>query len=178
MEYRLDEAVQVLARTPWVLTALLDDLPDSWIDGDEGSETFSPWEVVGHLLHGERADWIPRARIILEGEEGTFEPFDRFAHRQESRGMSLGELLAAFSEAREENLRELVSMNLEEADLDRRGTHPALGTVTLRELLSAWVVHDLGHLAQISRVMAKQYRREVGPWIGHLPVLSDREPSK
>ncbi len=175
MEYRLDEAVQVLARTPWVLTALLDGLNDAWVEGDEGPETFSAHEVVGHMLHGERADWIPRARIILKGEEGVFEPFDRFAHRRESRDKSLSELLVEFSEAREESLEALEAMGLEESDLDRRGTHPDLGKVTLRQLLSAWVVHDLGHLAQVVRVMAKQYRKEVGPWVGHLPVLSDRE---
>lgn len=174
MEYRIEDAVQVLARTPWALTALLDGLPDAWHQGDEGPSTFSPFEVVGHLLHGERTDWIPRARIILQGEEGTFEPYDRFAQREESRGKSLEGLLAEFAEAREENLRALAAMELEAPDLDRLGTHPELGKVTLRQLLSAWVVHDLGHLAQIARVMAKQYGDEVGPWRQYMPVLSDR----
>jgi hypothetical protein len=176
MELRLEEAMQVLARTPWVLTALLDGLDGVWIDGDEGPETFSPFEVVGHLLHGERTDWMPRIRIILAGEEGTFEPFDRFAHRERSRGRSLADLLTELSEARQENLRQLESMNLSASDLDRRGTHPALGKVTLGQFLAAWVVHDLGHLAQVARVMAKQYAGEVGPWHAFMPVLSDREP--
>lgn len=174
MDYRLEEAVQVLARTPWMLSALLDGLPDSWSDGDEGPETFSPFEVVGHLLHGEHTDWIPRARIILQGEEGRFEPFDRFAHRQLSRDKTMEELLAEFAETRQESLRALESLQLEESDLDRVGTHPELGRVTLRQLLAAWVVHDLGHLAQIARVMAKQYADEVGPWLAYMPVLSDR----
>ncbi len=174
MEYRLDEAVQVLARTPWVLTALLDGLAEAWTEGDEGPGTFSAVEVVGHLLHGERTDWMPRARLILEGGEGTFEPFDRFAHREESRGESLADLLAAFSRAREENLQALEELGIEESHLDLRGTHPELGKVTLRQLLAAWVVHDLGHLAQVSRVMAKQYGDRVGPWREYMPVLSDR----
>ncbi len=186
MEYRLDEAVQVLARTPWVLTAMLDGLDEVWTEADEGPDTFSPYEIVGHLLHGERTDWMPRARIILEGREGTFEPYDRFAQRKESKGRSLSELLVEFSEARQENLHDLQALGLqkpgpqkpglEESRFELRGVHPALGRVTLRQLLSAWVAHDLGHLAQAARVMAKRYREEVGPWLGHLPVLSDREP--
>ena len=174
MDYRLDEAVQVLARTPWMLSALLDGLPSGWTGGEEGPDTFSPYEVVGHLLHGESTDWIPRVQIILEGEEGTFEPYDRFAQREASRGKSLEDLLTAFAKAREKNLRLLADLELEEKDLDRIGTHPELGKVTLRQLLAAWVVHDLGHVAQIARVMAKQYGDQVGPWTEYMPVLSDR----
>lgn len=175
MDYRVDEAVQVLARTPRALSALLDGLPGRWTDGDEGPDTFSPFEVVGHLLHGERSDWIPRVRMILEqGEERPFEPFDRFAHRELSRGKTMEQLLADFAAARQENLRALESLHLEDTDLDRTGTHPALGRVTLRQLLAAWVAHDLGHLAQVSRVMAKQYNDEVGPWHEYMPVLADR----
>lgn len=175
MNYRIEEAVQVLARTPCVLSALLDGLSDDWTSGDEGEDTFSPFEVVGHLLQGERHDWIPRARIILEsGEDRPFEPFDRFAHREESRNSSMETLLSEFAAARQQSLLALEAMRLAEGDLDRRGTHPELGVVTLRQLLAAWVVHDLGHLAQVARVMGKQYTDQVGPWWQYMPVLSDR----
>ena len=175
MYFRLDQAAQILARTPLVLSAWLQDLPDDWIHGDEGPDTFSPFEVVGHLIRGELVDWLPRARIILDhGEDRAFEPFDRFAHRRESRGKSMQELLAEFAALRRENLALLAEMELTEADLDRTGTHPELGRVSLRELLATWVAHDLGHLAQIARVMAKQYGDEVGPWTQYLRVLSDR----
>lgn len=171
--YSLDEAIAVLERTPAVLRSLLLGLPDTWITCDEGPETFSPFENVGHLVHGERADWITRARIILDqGENRRFDTFDRFAHRVESAGRSMAELLDEFESLRRANLETLRSWNLGERELDLLGEHPSLGPVTLRQLLSSWVVHDLGHLAQIARVMAKRYGQEVGPWRAYLPILT------
>ncbi len=175
MKFDLEKSLTVLRRTPGVLRALLDRLPPEWTETNEGPETWSPYDVVGHLIHGERTDWIPRARIILEqGESRPFEPFDRFAMLRESRGKSLAELLATFAALREENLRALRSMRLTTEDLERRGRHPELGRVTLGQLLATWVAHDLGHLAQIARTMAKQYAEAVGPWAAYLPVLSGR----
>lgn len=168
----LDEATAVLARTPWVLSALLDELPDPWIEADEGADSWSPFDVVGHLIHGEKTDWLPRARVLLEhGEDRPFEPFDRFAMLEASRGKTLAEQLAEFAELRQRNLEELAALELTEEDLDRRGVHPELGTVTLEQLLATWVVHDLGHLAQVARVMAKRCSTSVGPWREYLPIL-------
>jgi len=172
MEYRLDQAKEVLRRTPATLNALLSDLPDDWVLANEGPETFSPYDVIGHLIEGEENDWIPRARLILEfGETKPFEPFDRFAMYEKSRGRSLGELLAQFERLRGENLRQLDEMDLTAELLQKRGTHPVLGVVTLSQLLSAWVVHDLGHIRQIVRVMAKQYREAIGPWTKYLSIV-------
>jgi len=173
MTFDLDEAIAVLARTPGTVAALLRDLPTGWTTCDEGPETFSPYVVVGHLIHGERTDWIPRARLILErGETVAFEPYDRLAQYRESEGKTLGELLEAFAILRGQNLDTLRSFRLTSADLDRRGRHPDFGPVTLRQLLATWVVHDLGHIGQIARVMAKRYRADVGPWAAYLPVLT------
>ncbi len=173
MEFDLGEAVSLLSRTPTVLETLLGDLPPGWISGDEGPDTWSPYDVVGHLIHGERTDWIPRAKIILEaGERRAFEPFDRFAQERESQGKTLGQLLDELSVLRRANLVTLHRLDLGPDDLARRGRHPELGTVTLGQLLATWVAHDLGHIAQITRVMAKQYAGEVGPWIAYMPVLS------
>lgn len=170
--FRVDEAIAVLERTPAVLAALIDELPDAWIVADEGPETWSPFDILGHLVHGERADWLTRTRTILEhGESVAFEPFDRFAMFEESRGKSASDLLEEFSDLRRRNLDELETLAISGDDLDQTGRHPALGTVKLRELLAAWVVHDLGHLAQISRVMAKRYREQAGPWREYLPIL-------
>lgn len=156
--------------------ALLDGLPAPWTRGVEGPGTFSPFDVVGHLIDGEETDWIPRARIILaEGPNPVFEPYDRFRHRARNAGQTLGFLLEEFARLREANLALLRSWNLTPAALDLPGIHPSLGGVTLRQLLSAWVVHDLGHVAQVARVMAKQLRDEVGPWEPFLPVLTDHE---
>jgi hypothetical protein len=168
------ECGRVLARTPATLLALLDGLPREWTEAREGPGTWSALDVVGHLIHGERTDWIPRARRILEhGEELPFEPFDRFAQEREpTRPMS--ELLALFARERAASLRALAALNLGAADLARRGRHPALGLVTLRELLATWVTHDLGHVAQISRVLAKRSGADVGPWRAYLPILSER----
>jgi len=176
MEFDLDKAIAVLSRTPATLAALLRDLPRDWIANNEGPDTWSPFDVIGHLIHGERADWIPRARIILQhGESRPFDPFDRFAQFEESRGKTLEELLETFAELREQNLKSLREMNLGAAELALTGTHPALGRVTLKELLATWVTHDLDHIAQVARVMAKQYTSEVGPWAAYISILHDRK---
>lgn len=176
MTFDLEQSVQVLARTPRALHALLDGLQEPWIRGVEGPDTFSAFDNIGHLIDGEETDWMPRARIILaRGPNPIFEPYDRFRHRARNVGRSLGALLEEFTHLREVNLVELRSWRLTPATLDLPGIHPRLGPVTLRQLLAAWVVHDLGHMAQVSRVMAKQYREQVGPWVPFLPVLTDHE---
>ena len=173
MDFKLEQATEILRRTPSTLNSLLRDLSDDWILQTEGPQTWSPFDIIGHLIHGEETDWIPRARIILEhGDSGTFEPFDRFAMFEKSRGQSLSNLLDRFELLRGESLKQLNAMNLHPEALGKRGTHPELGVVTLGQLLSTWVVHDLGHVAQIARVMAKQYNEAVGPWQAYLPVLS------
>lgn len=172
MRFELSNATDLLSRTPGVLSLLLKDLPREWTRGNEGGDTWSAFDVLGHLIHGERTDWIPRAKIILgENEDRAFEPFDRFAQFRESEGKSLRELLATFEELRTANLRELRSMAPGPEDLERKGTHPELGTVTLSELIATWVVHDLDHVAQVSRVLAKQYADDVGPWQAYIGVL-------
>jgi hypothetical protein len=169
----MEEAVAVLARTPATLDALLRGLPDGWISAHEGGETWSPFDVIGHLIHGERTDWLPRARRILEdGETREFEKFDRLAQFAESQGRTLSSLLDEFATARRESLEALEGLRLTESDLDRRGRHPALGVVTLRQLLATWVAHDLDHVVQVSRVMARQYTDEVGPWKAYLRIIS------
>jgi hypothetical protein len=177
MRLELAEAVAVLQRTPATLTTLLGDLPDVWLFASEGDGTWSPYDVVGHLIHGERTDWIPRLRHIMAGEAGPFEPFDRTAQFTDSRGKSLGELLVTFSELRGQSLAELAALRLSGEDLTRRGLHPDLGEVTLGALLATWVVHDLDHVAQIARTMAKAYAEEVGPWSAYLSILRDRRPA-
>lgn len=173
MEFELDKAKEILRRTPGTLNALLRELPDEWVLPNEGPETWSPYDVVGHLIEGEETDWIPRARIILEqGEARPFDPFDRFAMFEKSKGKSLHELLARFEEVRAESLRQLDELNLTPEMLQKRGTHPRLGVVTLSQLLSAWVVHDLGHIGQIVRVMAKQYSTAIGPWTAFLSIVT------
>ena len=166
------DAVALLERTPAVLDALLRNLPESWTQRDEGPSTWTAFDIVGHLIHGERTDWMPRLKVILEsGETRAFEPFDRLAQQRESEGKSLSELLDVFSSLRRGNLTDLRALNLQPPDFERRGRHPALGVVTLGQLISTWVVHDLTHLHQISRVMAHQYRDAVGPWHAYLGVL-------
>jgi uncharacterized damage-inducible protein DinB len=173
MEFELEEAVAILQRTPTVLRELLSNLSDDWITQNEGPESWSPFDVVGHLLHGDQADWIPRARIILEyGETRPFEPFDRFAQFEKSKGKSLAQLLDEFAAVRRRNLEELAAMNLTSEQIAKRGRHPDLGTVTLGQLLATWTVHDLSHISQITRVMCKQYGAAVGPWKEYLPVLN------
>ena len=172
MVFDVAEGVAVLEKTPATFRALLSGLPDAWITGNEGPDTFSPFDNLGHLIHGERTDWIPRAQIILApGGSRRFEPYDRFAHYRESAGKNLGQLLDEFDALRAANLATLRGWNLTERQLALAGEHPALGTVTLRQLLSTWVAHDLGHIAQTTRVMAKRYREAVGPWRAYLPVL-------
>lgn len=170
--FQLADGIAVLERTPATFRALLAGLPEGWIVADEGPETFSPFDNVGHLIHGERTDWIPRARIILEqGKNRRFEPYDRFAQKRESMGKTLAQLLDEFAQLRDANVATLRGWNLSDAQLALKGEHPALGRVTLRQLLAAWVVHDLGHIAQTARVMSRQYREAVGPWREYLPVL-------
>ena len=169
----IEEAVAILSRTPSTLDALLRGLPDGWIAAHEGGDTGSPCDVIGHLIHGERTDWIPRARIILEhGEAKPFEKFDRLAQFAESKGRTLASLLDEFAALRQDNLRALESLHLTDAELDRRGRHPELGGVTLRQLLATWVAHDLDHVMQVSRVLARQYSDEVGPWRAYLRIIS------
>ncbi|HLM58715.1 MAG TPA: DinB family protein [Pyrinomonadaceae bacterium] len=172
MRFDLEHAADILSRTPAVLESMLSGLPAGWVSGNEGGETWSPFDVLGHLIHGERTDWIPRARIILRsGESEAFEPFDRFAQFEASAGKSLDELLGTFAELRSDSIRALNGLNITGEDLAKRGRHPELGVVTLEELLATWVVHDLDHVAQITRTMAKQYREAVGPWQAYLSVL-------
>jgi hypothetical protein len=173
--FNLDNAVAILERTPASLSALLLGLPETWIRATEGDGTWSPYDVIGHLIHGEHTDWIPRARHILAGETRPFEPFDRTAQFKESQGKSLGELLAAFAELRRESIATLLGMNLTDDDLGRKGLHPELGEVTLGQLLATWVVHDLDHVAQIARTMAKAYSDATGPWSAYLSILRDRQ---
>jgi DinB superfamily len=169
----LEEAVASLGRTPKVLDALLRGLPDGWSVAHEGGDTWSAFDVVGHLIHGERTDWVPRARIILEhGEARVFDRFDRFAQSAVSEGRTLASLLDEFATLRQASLRELATLNPTEHDLNRRGRHPELGVVTLRQLLATWVAHDLDHVVQISRVLARQYSDEVGPWSAYLRIIS------
>lgn len=172
MRQNLNDTIALLTRTPAALDALLRDLPDSWALQNEGEKTWSAFDVIGHLIHGELTDWMPRARMILEsGESNTFEPFDRVAQERESQGKSLKQLLDEFRRLRSRNLDELRGLNLGEKDLERRGRHPALGVVTLSQLLATWAAHDLTHLHQISRIMAHQYREAVGPWSRYLGVM-------
>jgi hypothetical protein len=172
MEFQLDRALEILERTPHALRGLLGGLPGAWTTPNEGPETFSAFDNVGHLIHGERTDWIPRARIILaQGATRRFEPFDRFAQKRESQGKSLADLLDEFERLRSGNLGTLRAWRLTDTQLALHGEHPELGIVTLRQLLATWTAHDLGHVAQIARVLAKQYRDAVGPWRAYLPVL-------
>jgi hypothetical protein len=171
--FDIDEAVAILSRTPAALDALLRGLPDGWITANEGGETWSPYDVIGHLIHGERTDWVPRARIILEhGESRPFDKFDRFAQLGASQRRTLTSLLDEFAALRKDNLCELTTLRLTDADLDRRGRHPELGVVTLRQLLATWTAHDLDHVVQISRVLARQYSDAVGPWRAYLRIIS------
>jgi uncharacterized damage-inducible protein DinB len=172
MEFQLDHAKEILGSTPPTLNSLLHHLPTEWIMANEGSDSWSPFDILGHLIHGEETDWIPRARMILEyGETRPFTAFDRFPMFEKSKGKSLADLLSSFSQLRAESLQQLEEMNLTPEMLKQRGMHPELGPVTLSQLISTWVVHDLGHVGQIVRVMSKQYRDAVGPWQAYLPIL-------
>ena len=172
MEHNLQDTIALLAHTPAVLDTFLRNLPERWTLRNEGENTWSAFDVVGHLIDGERVNWMPRARMIRQsGETEVFEPFDRFGHLRESEGKSLGQLLDEFARLRSTNLDELRGWNLEHEDLELHGRHPAFGAVTLSQLLAAWATHDLTHLHQISRIMAHQYRETVGPWSKYLGVL-------
>ena len=172
MAHNLEHTIAVLSRTPSTMNAMLRDLPEEWIHRNEGDGTFSAFDVIGHLIHGDRTDWIPRARIILErGDTKPFEKFDRLAQVRESKGKSLPQLLDEFARIRGKKLDELRALNLKPQDFERRGQHPALGIVTLSQLLATWGAHDLTHLHQVSRVMAHQYREAVGPWTRYLGVM-------
>lgn len=172
MKFNIEESLQVLEKTPSVLESLLTGLSNDWLFSNEGKETWSPFDVVGHLIHGEKTDWIPRLKKILFDKNKNFIPFDRFAQFENSKGKTLHELLSEFKSLRIENLEYLRSLSLSEADFDKEGIHPEFGAVTARQLLATWVTHDLGHIAQISRVMAKQYKNEVGPWTQYISILS------
>jgi hypothetical protein len=172
VEFHLDHSIALLTRTPAALDALLRGLPEAWTSENEGANTMSAYEVVGHLIHAERTNWIPRVKMILQsGESKAFEPFDRWAHARASQGKTINQLLDEFARVRAESLDELRKLNLQPADLERRGRHPVLGAVTLSQLLATWTVHDLTHLHQISRVMAHQYHQAVGPQSAYLGVL-------
>jgi len=172
MGHNLQHTISLLTRTPAALNVLLRDLPETWTLQNEGENTWSAFDVVGHLINGERTDWMVRTKLILQsGETQPFARFDRWAQQRESQGKSLGQLLDEFAGLRAENLDELRAMNLRAEDLERRGRHPALGVVTLSELLATWAAHDLTHLHQISRIMAHQYREAVGPWTAYLGVM-------
>ncbi len=171
IDYNVSEAVAILSRTPGVLRTLLSGLEEHWVRNNEGPETWSPYDIVGHLIHGEKTDWMRRLELTIKPGEYTYEPFDRFAQFEESKGKSLDRLLDEFESLRESNIKELKSIDVSEELLESKAIHPALGSVNLRMLLSTWVVHDLSHLAQISRVMCKQYKHEVGPWLEYIPLL-------
>ena len=172
MKLEIEHVTEILRRTPPTLNSLLRDLPEPWLVHNEGPDTWSPYDIVGHLIHGDETDWIPRAKIILEhGEARPFEDFDRVAMFEKSKGKSIPELLDTFARRRAENLCELQQWNLTAELLEKRGMHPELGVVTMKQLLATWVAHDLGHIRQVVRVMAKQYRDEVGPWKAYLSIL-------
>lgn len=171
-EFKLEDSIALLASTPAALNGLLRNLPETWTQQNEGENTWTAFEVVGHLIYADRTDWMPRAKIIVEfGDSRPFEPFDRTGQKREIRGKSLGQLLDEFARIRSENLAALRAMNLQRGDFERRGKHPALGGVTLTQLLATWTAHDLTHLHQISRIMAHQYREAVGPFGAYLGVM-------
>jgi hypothetical protein len=171
MQFDLNKTMEILERTPIVLTELLGGISEDWVMNNEGEETWSPYDIVGHLVHGEHTDWMGRLDIILNKEDKHFIPFDRTAMFKESEGKTLQQLLNEFAELRKNNLEKLKSLALTEKDLDKKGIHPAFGEVTLRQLLSTWTIHDLTHIAQITRVMAKQYKEAIGPWMEYFRVL-------
>ena len=171
MEFDLNKTFEVLERTPNVLNDLLSGLSDDWIINNEGEETWSPYDIMGHLVHGEHTDWMGRLNIILNDGDKHFIPFDRIAMFKESEGKNLQQLLSEFAELRKANLEKLKRLALTNDDLNKKGMHPAFGEVTLLQLLSTWTVHDLTHITQITRVMAKQYKEAIGPWLAYFRVL-------
>jgi len=172
MKFQLNRSLEILSRTPDILEQMLSGLSDEWLLSNEGENTWSAFDVMGHLIHGETTDWVTRTKIILYAEgDKKFKPFDRFAQFNDSKGKSTEQLLHEFKQLRKENLTFIQQLNPDEKDLDKTGIHPAFGAVTLRQLLACWVVHDLNNIAQIARVMAKQYKTEVGPWVEYLRIL-------
>ncbi len=173
MKFTVNQGLEVLQQTPATLQSMLGNLSDDWIFSNEGGDSWSPYDIVGHLIHGEKTDWMPRLQLILsESADKTFVAFDRFAQFEHSKGKTLGQLLDEFKTLRQQNLEHLRQLDLSESQLVQKGIHPELGPATASELLACWVTHDLSHLAQISRVMAKQYRTEVGPWTAYIPILT------
>ncbi|HTU99222.1 MAG TPA: DinB family protein [Luteitalea sp.] len=173
--YDVEEAAVLLARTPAMLDTWLRTLPDAWLAANEGPDTWSAFDIVGHLVHGERTDWMPRVRRVLEhGEALAFDPFDRFAQFEDSRGKTIDALLDEFARLRASSLEQLRELSLTPSQLELTGRHPAFGLVTLRQLLATWVAHDLDHVAQIARVIARQYSDEVGPWREYLRIVNGR----
>ncbi|WP_299363556.1 DinB family protein [Winogradskyella sp.] len=173
MKYNLTDALEVLEQTPRTLKSFLGHLSDQWLYNNEGEDTWSPYDIVGHLIHGEKTDWIPRLKVILGNSKNkTFTPFNRFAQFENSKGKSMAQLLDEFSALRQVNLQTLKALNLSKTQLQLKGIHPELGEVNLSQLLATWVTHDLAHIAQISRVMAKQYKTEVGPWMAYISILN------
>lgn len=174
MQFNLNKSLEILSRTPSVLKTLLDNLSEDWTKNNEGGDSWSPYDVIGHLIHGEKTDWIARTMIILSNDANKkFEPYDRFAQFKESKGKSLQELLEEFSALRNENIKILKSLGIDEEKLMMEGIHPKFGIVTLKQLLSTWVIDDLTHIAQISCVMAKQYKEEMGPWVEYVRLMQD-----
>ena len=172
MQFDLNNAIGILKRTPLVLRSMLDGLPGEWIMTNEGPDTWSPYDIIGHLIHGEKTDWIPRMNIILsDTTDKNFVPFDRFAQFEESKEKTLRQLLDEFGLLRNENLEKLYKANITHDDLAKTGIHPVFGNVTLEQLLATWTAHDLNHIAQVARVMAKQYKEAVGPWVAFLKIL-------
>jgi hypothetical protein len=175
MKFKPGQAIEILSRTPVVMETLLTGLSDEWVMNNEGEDTWSPYDIIGHYIEGEKNDWVTRMQVILSAEEDkAFIPFNRFAQFEDSKGKTLTQLLDEFKRLRKENLFTLQSANLTEADLDKTGIHPHFGEVTLRQLLSTWVVHDLAHINQVSRVMAKQYAEAIGPWTEYFSVITGR----
>jgi len=172
MKSTIDHSIQILERTPAVLQNLLQGLSNEWTENNEGVDTWSPFDVIGHLIHGEKTDWLIRADIILSiSADNVFPPFDRFSQFEDSKGKSLGELLQEFESLRITNIQKLRDLQVSDQDFEKTGVHPTFGKVTLSQLLATWVVHDLDHIYQVVRVMAKQYKEEVGPWIEFLKIL-------
>lgn len=172
MQFSIEKSIEILEKTPATLAVLLNNLSEDWTSNNEGADTWSPYDVIGHLIHGDKTDWLARAEIILsDASDKRFEPFDRFAQFESSKGKTLPQLLEDFKDIRSENVQRLRRLNIRPEDLDKTGIHPTFGAVTLSQLLSTWVVHDLDHISQIARVMAKQYTDEVGPWIAFLKIL-------
>lgn len=173
MNFNLDKTIEILERTPSALDNLLRDVSDDWTLNNEGADTFSPFDVLGHLIHGEKTDWIPRLEIILSAQaEKSFSSYDRFAQFEESKGKSMNQLLGEFKQLRQGNIALIKSKDIKVKDFSRTGIHPKFGVVTLSQLLATWTVHDLSHIAQITRVMCKHYKQDVGPWIEYLPILT------